>query len=213
MIDAVRGTLSLTTADAFFPELLHIGVDGHFKQPSGKPPLTEWHCSDRPQGVGASGYRDLGLINGGDAVHLEANSHGSPISAAAHIDPRETAPCCRHRASRSCPDADSQSLRICAAFLPSMIRFRHADGAWPVAGGNRGGLVGEEDSVPYIVAFRDPSQSAGAIEAPIALQPPMSTQFARLHAEVGTAVGAYQPVKLLLRHLPGSRSLWAGSFE
>jgi hypothetical protein len=28
MVDAVRGTLSLTTADAFFPELLHIGFAG-----------------------------------------------------------------------------------------------------------------------------------------------------------------------------------------
>src|SRR5215469_8447788 len=47
--------------------------------------------------------------------------------------------------------------------LPSAIRFGHADGTWPVAGGNCGGLVGEEDPVPYIIAFRDPSQSARAI--------------------------------------------------
>jgi hypothetical protein len=73
MVDAARGTLSLTTADAFFPEqLLCRGFDGHFMQPSRKPPLTEWHCSDQPQGIGASGYRDLGFINGGDAVRLRS---------------------------------------------------------------------------------------------------------------------------------------------
>jgi len=50
--------------------------------------------------------------------------------------------------------------------LPSAIRFGHADGAWPVAGGNCGGPVGEEDPMTYIVAFRDPSQSARASRRP-----------------------------------------------
>jgi hypothetical protein len=84
--------------------------------------------------------------------------------------------------------------------LPSAIRFGHADGAWPVAGGNCGGLIGEEDPMTYIVAFRDPSQSARAIEAPIALQSSMSTQLAGVHAKIRAAISAYQPVKLLLWH-------------
>jgi hypothetical protein len=52
LIDAVRDTLSLTTADAFLPELLHIGFagafDGHFK-PSGNWPLTGWHSATSPE--------------------------------------------------------------------------------------------------------------------------------------------------------------------
>jgi hypothetical protein len=106
-----------------------------------------------------------------------------------------------------------QSIAPYLRSLPSAIRFGHADRAWPVAGGNCGGLVGEEDPVPSIVAFRDPSQSARAIEAPIALQSSMSTQLAGLHAKIRAAISAYQPVKLLLCHLPGSRSLWAAAFE
>ena len=97
--------------------------------------------------------------------------------------------------------------------LPNTIIFGHADGAWPIAGGNCSGLVREEDPVPHIVAFRDPSQSTRAIQATIALQSSMSTQLAGLHAKIRAPIRAYEPIKLLLCRLHGSCSLWTASFE
>lgn len=82
---------------------------------------------------------------------------------------------------------------LCRVGLPLRVALRQAAGAGPVAGGDRGRLVAEEDAVADVVTAGDPALGAAAVEPPLNLRAPVTAQRPGLLALVGGAVGAQQP--------------------
>ena len=80
----------------------------------------------------------------------------------------------------------------------------HADTAGSKASGYCCWLIGEEDPVLDVVAFGDPPESRGAVEASVDLLRPIAAQRSRDRAHVRTTIGAQQLV-----HIGILRPRWA----
>src|SRR5690348_11461684 len=82
--------------------------------------------------------------------------------------------------------------------FPLLVTAGAADRARPVARGNGGGLVSEEDPVPRVPAGRDRPQGGRAVEAAVDLGAPVPAELSphvrlirpAVHTEQGVAHGA-----------------------
>ena len=83
--------------------------------------------------------------------------------------------------------------------FPGAVGGRHADGARPVARGDRGGFVGEEHALRDVSAGGDRAPCRTAVEATVDVASPMPAEQARIGAEVRDRPSGPSSVYRLLR--------------